>query len=355
MKFINANTKKLQNKFYQFPKTLYKNNPFYKDADENLAKDLCFKKQAFHKHAIVESYLIYQQNKLTGRFSLICDELQNTYCQVAFLEFSQTLDKDFSLNLTKFAKKRFPNCKKIIVGLNGHLNYVAGILLNKFDKIPSFGLPYTNKYYPKYFQEFSKQLISTFKFQFQKSNLETGFELFERFNFLGDYKIRKFDLNNFSTELKIYTDLNNKCFLQHPFWTKRTAQEDFELFSPFLDILKPENLLFAEYKNIPIGFLLWLPDFNQLHRINLSDLNIIDTFRLIEIAVLSEFHRKGIELLLFIELMKIIYKTNYQFCEGGFIFNENIDSINMTKKYIKRFFNQKVEDYRQYAVFEYEI
>jgi hypothetical protein len=48
------------------------------------------------------------------------------------------------------------------------------------------------------------------------------------------------------------------------FWTDRSAEEDYELFSPFRFLLKEENLLFAEEDGRAVGFLLWYPDFNQL-------------------------------------------------------------------------------------------
>jgi len=128
---------------------------------------------------------------------------------------------------------------------------------------------------------------------------------------------------------------------------------------PFKNILTPKNLFFVEYENKPIGFLLWLPDFNQILQNNSAHINFnkenfdkIDTFKLMEIAVIPKFQKKRVDFLLFTELMRVMNKTNYKYCEGGFILNQNKQSMNMSQKYLKRLFDPNAKIHRQYAIFE---
>lgn len=348
--------------FIDLPKIIYKECANYRLSNEETAQWLSFKKTEFHKHALVEPFLIYQNNQIIGRFTIIVDQNLSEYCQIAFLEFSNKININFSDNLKSFCSQNYPQCSKIIVGLNGHVNYGAGFLLNKYNQTPAYELPYTRDYYPIYFKNFTEKRITTFYFKY--FNLSENVKKYEKFYPKGDFDVRYLNLDDFENEIKIYTNLNNQSFKNHPFWTDRTQAEDYELFAPFEKILSPENLIIVEHKNIPIGFLLWLPDFNQLlknnseilkfenNNIKSKILNQIDTFRLMEIAIVPQFHKKRIELMLLTELMRAISKTNYKYCEGGFIFNENIDSINMSKKYLKRLFDPEAKIHRQYAVYE---
>ncbi|MBN2893161.1 MAG: hypothetical protein JXL97_14925 [Bacteroidales bacterium] len=369
MKFIEVNNNFQKELFLQLPAKIYKNYMNYRTTNEETAEWLSFEKTEFHKHAKVTPYIIALKEEIIGRFTLIVDQNMPEYCQIAFLEFTENTPLNLSSLLKKFVTEKHLKCSKILIGLNGHLNYGAGILQNKFDKTPAFELPYTRNYYPEYFLEFDKKLVSTFFFKFD--NLPENVKKYERFYPSNKFKIRHLNSDNFEEEIKIYTELNNGSFQKHLYWTNRTYKEDLELYAPFKKILTPDNLLIAEYNGNPIGFLLWLPDFNQLLKNNNEflkfDKNLsheefktkyitkIDTFRIMEIAIIPEFQRKRIDLMLFTELMRAISKTNYKYCEGGFILNENVDSMNMSQKYLKRLFDPKAEIHRQYAIYETNI
>ncbi|MBN2664274.1 MAG: hypothetical protein JXR68_11545 [Bacteroidales bacterium] len=358
-KITTAEQKKL---FTELPKKIYKECKNYRLSNEEIAEWLSFENTEFHKHSQVEPFLIYQNNEILGRFTVIIDQNLPQYCQIAFLEFSDKTRIDLSDNLTTFCTDNFPNCSKILVGLNGHVNYGAGFLLNKYNQTPAYELPYTRDYYPNYFKKYTEKRITTFYFKY--FNLKENIKQYEKFYPKGDFNVRYLNIVDFENEIKIYTDLNNESFKNHPYWTDRNYKEDYELFAPFEKILTPDNLIIIEHKNIPVGFLLWLPDFNQLLKNNSEVLKFntpdikskildkIDTFRLMEIAVVPKFQKKRIELILFTELMRAISITNYKYCEGGFIFNENIESINMSKKYLKRLFDPEAKIHRQYAVYE---
>lgn len=348
--------------FIELPKKIYKDCEHYRLTNEETAEWLSFEKTEFHKHAVVTPFLIYQNNEVVGRFSAIIDQNMSEYCQIAFLEFTKNTREDLADNFKSFCNDIFPQCSKIIIGLNGHVNYGAGFLLNKYDQTPAYELPYTRNYYPKYFKKYQEKRITTFFFKY--FNLEKNVKQYEKYYPKGNYNVRYLNLNNFENEIKVYTDLNNKCFVNHPYWTNRTYKEDYELFAPYENVLIPENLIIIEHQNTPIAFLLWLPDYNQLLNNNTVSLKLedpdikskiiknIDTFRLMEIAVIPEFHKKRIEFMLFTELMRAISRTNLKYCEGGFIFNENVESINMSKKYLKRLFDPEAKTHREYAVYE---
>jgi len=364
LKFIDVHTKADFSRFYKLGSDLYNDNPYYRSSEDDIMRLIVEGPSHFYSHAIVSPIIVFHNDEPVSRFAYVLDNRLPEYVQVAFFEAKQG-QKDLVARIIAEAKKRFPKKLKICFGLNGHLNYGAGILLNNFQKIPVFGLPYTLEYYKEYFVKLDARKIVSFRFPA---------EITERYNKLSQrmksnerITIKKLDKSNLEEYSKVYTELNNTCFTEHPFWAKRDTQEDLELFDSFKYLLKDDHLIFAEYDGKPIGFLLWFPDFNQLLKknrelkanskmsldvIRSKYFNSIDTFRFTEIAVHSSFRKKGVEMALINQMIDDVVSSGYKYGVGGFIFEENFDSINMAIKYIERITGNKVEPDSEYAVFE---
>jgi len=166
-------------------------------------------------------------------------------------------------------------------------------------------------------------------------------------------------------ESAIYTLLNNQAFAKHPFWSDRQNEEDLELFYPFRFLLDNENLIIAEVNERPVGFFLWYPDFNQLVS-GSRDLNLWDflryrtgkrpdTFRFTEIGIIPEYQRSAVAYALISKSLPVLLKHGYQYCEGGFIFEENKASMAFVKRILKRCYGHETEPYRHFAIFEAEL
>lgn len=364
MKFIDANTKSELECFYRTGNQVYSHNPYYRSSEDDILELVVNRQSNFHSHASVYPIIVMQDEVPVCRFTFICDTRLPEYVQVAFFEAIEGLT-GIADKIIVEAKKRFPNVPKICFGLNGHLNYGAGILLNNFDFTPVFGLPYSMSYYQNYFNHLKMRKIVSYSFPVIISDIYK--KLASRIKIDTNISIKKLDRTNLPEQSKIYTQLNNSCFKKHPFWADRDDIEDLELFDSFKRLLKDENLLFAEYNGKPVGFLLWFPDFNQLLKSNRQlkvrrkysyDVlryrfcNPIKTFRFTEIAVDPNFRKKGIEMALINQMIKDVIAGRYKLGTGGFIFEENIDSINMAIKYIERITGAKMQQDNEYAVFE---
>jgi hypothetical protein len=345
--------------FYKIPEEIYKNTIFYRASEFDIIQLLVEGPSAFHQHATIHSYLILHEEVVSGRFSLIHDQKLPEYVQVSFFEAQPDLYGVANLIVEK-ARTVFPHCKQIVIGLNGHLNYGAGILTSNFDEAPVFGLPYNREYYQDYFADFRRIPLVSYQFP-----LKPFTDYHRRMGDHPDFKgitVRKLNKRKLRQETEIYTCLNNACFPTHPFWAERSVQEDFELFYPFRYLIKEENLLFAEKDGKPIGFFLWYPDFNQLlkgqehlglkHVLKYYFNNPIDTFRFTEIAVLPEYKMSHAVQAMILYAIPYIQKSGIKYGEGGFIFEENTNSIAMTRRFLERATGLKMEPHRHYALFE---
>lgn len=349
-------------KFYKFPTIIYQNTDFYRSTEDEVMKMLVEKKSSFFQHATIHSFLVNDSVSTVARFSLIHDKNLPEFVQISFFEALENQDGLIEKIISQ-AKKYFPNVPKAIFGLNGHLNYGAGFLQNKFDLAPLFGLPYNKSYYNEYFKTIRKHKMVSFRFPVKKW-IEFKEKFPKEFDF-GGITVRCLDRKNLKRDVNIYTYLNNKGFSRHLFWSNRTNEEDYELFYPFRFLIKEENLLIAEHKGKPIGFILWYPDFNELvngdehlnlmHVLKYKFFNPIKTFRFTEIAVLPEYRVSKVVLAMILKMIPFLEKGGFKFGEGGFIFTDNKNSIAMTLRYLERAFKERFEPYREYAVYECDL
>jgi GNAT superfamily N-acetyltransferase len=359
MKLHRIETAKEKEAFYRFPFEIYKNHSNHRATEDEITRMLVNGRSAFHTHATVVPYLIFDHGELVGRFAFIHDRKLNEYVQLSFFEskpgLSQVMEKVRAEAASLFQKQR-----KMLIGLNGHLNYGAGFLLNKFDEPPVFGLPYTPPYYHDYFTSCHRTSMVSYRFSLEPF-YKYHAQLAEKKDF-GHIKVRKLNKRKLKRDVALYTHLNNTCFKEHPYWSDRSVEEDFELFHPFRFFIKEENLLFAEIHGEAVGFILWYPDFNQLVRNNralgIKELikyrfsNPITTFRLTEIAVKPEFRTSKVTQALIYATISCLERAGYTHGEGGFIFEENTRSIAMTKRFLQRATGTTMEAYRKYAVYE---
>jgi len=345
--------------FRKVREDVYKGNDCFRGTDAGIEQLLLNSMSAFSSHSTIRKYVVRDGNNLVARFALIHDHHLAEYVQVSFFEAQQGLGDIFTL-IRKEITNHFPTCSKVVVGLNGHLNYGAGILLNRFDEAPLFGLPYNPGYYAAYFNGLRCRKMFTYRFSME--NYAAWAQAYQEPRALKGLTERFMDKRMIKRESAIYTHLNNEAFVNHPYWANRNNEEDLELFYPFRFLLDNENLLFADVDGKPAGFMLWYPDFNQLVSTQ-RDLNVLDvlkfriknpvnTFRFTEIGIIPEYQGSPVALALISKTLPFLLEKGYRFCEGGFIFEENHASIAFVKRILQRCQGVEPAPYREFALFE---
>ena len=341
---------------------VYSGNKFFRGTDKSVEQLLLNANSAYQKHSSIKKFIVRSGNNYVARFALIHDLHLADYIQVAFFEAQKDLGDIFKL-IRQEIYHHFPKCKRVVAGLNGHLNYGAGILLNRFDEAPLFGLPYNPEYYAGYFKDLQMRKMFTFRFSMEAYiSWARNYSPMRKINGLS---VRFMNTKNIEKESAIYTELNNQAFLKHSYWANRDKAEDLELFKPFRYLLENENLVFAEIDGKPVGFFLWYPDFNKLvpgqRDFNVWDVikyrlgKSIDTFRFTEIGILPEYQGSPVALALINKALPALIKKGYKYCEGGFIFEDNLASIAFVKRILQRCYGKEAKPYREFAVFETSI
>lgn len=345
--------------YLKFFRSIYRENNVYKDTTSSLLKAILLRKSKLCKYAYVHPIMVYDKNEIVAICTFIYADNYKESLQIAYFEALPNRDDAVRLiiNLGKdFCRER--NIDKITIGMNGHVNYGLGILQNHFDTPLSFGNNYNPSYYTEYFNKHKTvdyDLVSYWG-RLEDFNMEKEERAVKRIG--SKFTYRNINFKDFKNDLRIYTDLNNEIFEKHPFYFKRSYEEDYELFKDLKLFIKEENLIFAEKDGQVIGFMLWYPDFNELIPVGKSIgvstyiknkflSNKINKFKIVEIGVLPKFHNTGVILGLFNECYKRT-KGKYEFYESSWILESNFKSKNFGVKWAN-------EEYKRYKVYEIQV
>lgn len=344
MELVIVKTKNEKKELLDFYKSQYKDNPLRRDSFSGLLKGILYGTSVMNKSIVTIPLVVKEEGKVVMCGVLAMANRMPEYLQISFFESLSYNERAFVIIYNKAEEVAGEmGCKKICASLNIHVNYGLGFLSDDYDKMQTFGTAHNDVHIHKYFLENNFNSIPMITFY---KNMEEDFSLVsdkmkERIE--NRYSVRSADFRNMKEEARIYTQINNDAFKDHPFYYRRVEEEDLELFNDFKLLLKPENLLFVEKDNEPVGFMLWYPDYHQVmddrDTIGLSTLikskiykNRMTRFKIVEMGVIEKEQKKGAILALFLHCFKLT-KGKYKSFESGWVLEENFESGNFGIKW----------------------
>ena len=360
MKIQSCVTKKDINKLIKFKRELYKEDVNFKNNDEILLKEVISKKSSFNNENYVEPILVTKNDIVIGGCVIIHAPSYKNFVQIAFIDFIEEDGCDIVANIIEYARKKAIdfNAEKIVIGLNGHVNYGLGILISGFNHKQSFGGIYNKEYYGKIIERFSPDItyLDSFSREMSGFDISKYDKIIQRAN--NKFTYRYLNKKDLKTDSKIYNELNNIIFKEHSFYYQRSEKSDYELFKDLSYLIKDNHLIFAYKDNEPVGFLLWYPDYNELlkkkeyfslHTILKNKLfaKYIKKCKIAEIGVLPKYKNSGVIMGLFNEFYKIT-KDRYHFVESSWILATNFKSRNFGVKF-------DANEYKKFAVYEIDV
>lgn len=184
---------------------------------------------------------------------------------VSFFESFENQDDAVSYLMNEgelFAKNH--NCKKLIIGLEGHCNNGLGFSLETKNS-PSFGECYNKPYYQEYFSQYQKIYATSYHGdrKITEDSLPNDLEKHGHDFTSTVCEYADFSRKKFPQTMKRYTDLNNEIFAEHSYYFTREYEEDRELFNSMRLLLRNNNLIFLKNGDEDIGYIFWYPEFNE--------------------------------------------------------------------------------------------
>lgn len=281
MKIFEVITKQEQRDFIDFPKTLYKGDPFWVcQLDSGI--DSIFDPQKNHtfKHGKAIRWILKDDNdRVIGRIAAFIDNLRsNANSQptggIGFFEVTENKEAAFTLFNIAIDWHKANGIQAVDGPINfGENDNNWGLLVEGFMQ-PGFGMPYHKKYYKSYFEEFGfRNYFEQYSYHREiRSKDKKVTEFPERIMKIAawlskrpGYTFRHFEFSNKEKYVKDIVDIYNST------WS--VFKEDFTPLDPdFLEeslakakmIIDEKLIWFAYFNDKPIAFFVLFPDLNQI-------------------------------------------------------------------------------------------
>jgi hypothetical protein len=159
-----------------------------------------------------------------------------------------------------------------------------------------------------------------------------------------DFSVRSFRPRQFKRELERFGDMLNVCYYDSYHYVNLSREELFFEYGGLGALLRPELVLAAELRGVPVGFMIGLPDvYEPLRplRGRLSPLGLLRVHRQLKrirgvsaalAGVAPHLHSRGIYRLLFHRLMENAKRLGFDTMYWTWIGDDNPGPLAMAAK-----------------------
>jgi GNAT superfamily N-acetyltransferase len=355
MKIIEVTDPAAKKEFHDLPRRLYKDDPLWicpLDTAVEAIFDPLRNEKFTHGEAI--RWILRDENgETTGRIAAFIDRKRSSACRqptggIGFFEVIE--DQQTAFMLLDTAKAWLS--EHGIEAIDGPISFGEnfndwGLLVDGFMQ-QGFGMTYNKRYYIDFLQAYGfRNYFEEYTFHRTIRDDNGNFEEFpERIKKVAEWLIKRPDYSFRHFEFRqTGRFINDMCTIYDQTWGN--VKKDFSPLSPetlyntlkgirfFLD---EELIWFAYYNNVPVGFFILLPDFNQIlrhFRGKISLFGMIRVFwykifhemqRMVSVAggVVPSHHNKGVEAALFYKLYESFrHKPWFRELEVGWVGDYN--------------------------------
>lgn len=318
---IDLACKKDLNAFIDLPWSLYKNDPHWVAPLKMALKDLLnTKKHPFYKTATVKAWLASLDGLVVGRIMAINNHAYNDYqkTKLGFFGFYESIDNEKVTNLllkTAEASLKSEGLTSMQGPMNPGTNYECGLLVDDFRDAPQIMMTYNPPSYPVHLERYglskAMDLLAynvTANFTMPKIIMDIA----ERTEKKSKVTFRTLNLKKWNEELDTMFEIYNSAWESNWGFVPMTKDEFYHTAKDLKSIVDPNLVHFAMVDGAVAGFILTLPDLNQvfkqipsgrlgpsaIYKI-LTAKKRINRVRVITMGIKKEFRKIGLETLLY--------------------------------------------------------
>jgi len=320
--------------FIKFPFQLYKNTPYEKFWVPPLiseSKKLLSSGNPFWKHAKIKIFLAQDNGKIVGRCAAIIDqnhiEVHNEKC--GFFGFFDCINdiivaKSLLDEVKKFLKSEG---MEIIKGpANPSANDEYGLLIDGFDSSPVIMMTYNPPYYIDLIEKSgfkkAKDLYAWIRSAHDDAPPRIA-RIVEMVKKRENIKVRPLDIKNFQRDVQHFKDIYNSAWEKNWGFVALTDEEIDYMAEGLKPMVDPRIFHFLEVNGVPVAATLAVPDYNfVLKKLDgkMGPVGIIKflywrkkikLIRLMALGVKKEFRGKGLEAVLYHEILQACRKYGY--------------------------------------------
>jgi GNAT superfamily N-acetyltransferase len=342
-----VHTRRQRRSFLNLPWRIYRDSPqWIPPLRGNQAELVGYRRHPFYMDAEIQTFLAYRGSEICGRIAAIDNHVHNrTYPDdprgfVGFFESidDQTVAAALFDAARKWLEQRNLHCLR--GPTNPSINYEWGLLIDAFDKSPTFLMTYNPPYYARLWEGYGFQktqdMYSYCGHKDDLANLKTkiSFIVDEARNRF-DIRIRCLNKRRFSEEVRNFLNLYNKALVGTWGFIPLSAQEVDHFSRSLRHLLVPELALVAEIDGEMAGVMLGLLDYNP--RIREIDGRLLPfgfwkllrkrremrRVRLVSTNVLPEYQRWGVGVVLAVSFVDPALKWGVSEGEFSWVLESN--------------------------------
>lgn len=338
--------------------------PYFINADDSIyASDLVsnFYKlinpsiNPFFKHATVYYYVAFKAERPVGRIVLI---INGNYQKLNGADIGQFGFFD-SIDDQEVAKALFDTIVKdakniglsqLIGPTNFSFNDSIGVLVNGFDHPPFYEMPHNKPYYANLFETYGcvkDQDLLAYHIEskrFPDRFIKAAPVLLNRFKSRG-ISVRKINMADFDQDVESMMNVYNSAWVVNQGFVPAEPEEFqfyFKKYKPFLD---PDLIFLACHEEKVIGFLLCLPNMNEVYsKYSMGEISFfkklfnpvksegIKTLRIVAIGVEKGYRTLGIDSYFMSKMVETARRKGYVAGEASRILETNEALINAMHK-----------------------
>ncbi len=339
MNLLEVNNKRLSNEFLDVPRFLYKNDENWICPLDHIINSIFNPKlnKYFDDGEAIRWVLKDENGKLIGRVAAFYnnEKAKNYDPPAGGIGFFECI------NDNKIAAILFDACKEWLLekgmgAMDGPVNFGEndsfwGLLVEGFTA-PAFGMNYNPPYYKDLFETYGFKPF----FEQESKHLDITKPFPERFWKIAEWAMqkpgytfkhfRKKEVDKFAADV---VEIHNSAWVFHEHYAPLDIEKVKKGFREAKDIIIEDFIWFAYHDNQPIGFLVMLPDMNQVFKIFngrlglwnklrflfLKRTKMVNRSRITIMGVIPKFQGKGVESSIFWHLQDPLLKKRPHYKE----------------------------------------
>jgi hypothetical protein len=332
--------------FLEYPWEIYRNTPEWMPPLRQNQKEMVgYARNPFHDDAELQTFLAWRDGKVVGRIAAIVNHAHNRKYQEkrGFFGFFEAIN-DQAVATALFDVARAWLVQRGMTDMRGpvnpSLNHECGLLVEGFDKPPTFMMTYNPEYYVP--------LVESYGFQKAQDlyafwgTLDMLPQVAKRLDPVIDIaeqrfgvKTRPLNTKRFRQEIEMFLDVYNRSMDGMWGFCPMSPAEIRHMAASLKYLIIPELCVVAEIEGQPIGALFGLPDYNP--RIKAIDGKLLPfgfiklltnkanfkRLRVISANVLAEYQMWGVGLVLLKALVPKFLSTNLEEVEFSWVTESN--------------------------------
>ncbi len=371
MKIIPVTNRRLLRLFIDFPHVLYENNENWVSELYTSQKHLLTSKNPFFEHSEAVYFMAMINGKVAGRIAAINNNVHNQIYNdnTGFFGFFEVIE-NYEVAAALIDKVvewfRLKNIFRIIGPTNLTTNDSCGLLISGFDLPAVVMMPYNKNYYDDFLSRYGfNKAMDLFSYHVDAKDVKdlVGKQSVSRISDKlseSGITIRPINLKDLEEDLsqlrKVYNESNEGNWGFIPL----NENEFTNMGKEITQVVPARLILIAEKDGKQVGFIVAVPDFNQVfHRIRSGRLfpfgfikvlwyrRKIDNARILILGVLKQFKNRGIDLLLYKTIQENLGSIGIYKCEACYVMEDNavMNSIlqKIGGKIIKKYRIYKIE------------